>query len=678
MMNPTSHRGFAPQQNMAKFFNTGGIPQQHSQQVDHGMGHVQNSTNNIVAGGHQHTFSGGMTNANYPSPQHVNASTTSIQNNTPHWQEQQTLLNASRSSSEPHHHARQAAILNKNSSATVAVAGGVNPNSYHPTNSQHRKDGPSAEVLERQNEKGEVERQDWKALDLGGQGLRALSNALFNYTFLDKLYINHNKLTKLPAAIGKLKLLQLLDASNNQLTEVPPELGNLVNLRQLLLFDNQLTALPCEIGSLYQLEVIGIEGNPLQDEYKQMMIKDGTRVLIESLRDTMPVSLPPVERDWIIVNESKKNDPVADADKFQVLCYNILCDKYANANMYGYAAAWALDWGYRKDLIRTQLVESKADIICLQEVDMDNFNEWFMPELAVTNYKGIFQPKTRARTMSETEKKSVDGCAIFYKHDKFRKLAQHTIDFATLAISREDFKKTADIFNRVMPKDNIAIITFLENISTGSRLIVSNVHITWDPQFRDVKLIQVAMLMEEIAKVAEEWKQMPQTADPEGKMPTPPAFTENTQIPLVVCGDFNSIADSGVYELLSKGVVNSNHDDLSGRTYGDLTKDGISHPFSLKSSYGTIGELKFTNYTPGFTGVIDYIWYTSNSLTVTGLLGNVDEKYLATVPAFPNVHFPSDHILLQTELQIKPRKEKIAKPPPPDFGGGGGGSSRAR
>lgn len=86
--------------------------------------------------------------------------------------------------------------------------------------------------------------------------------------------------------------------------------------------------------------------------------------------------------------------------------------------MYGYAAAWALDWTYRKDLIRRQLVESKADIICLQEVDMDNFNEWFMPELAVTSYKGIFQPKTRARTMSESEKKSVDGCAIFYKHDK--------------------------------------------------------------------------------------------------------------------------------------------------------------------------------------------------------------------------------------------------------------------
>jgi len=108
---------------------------------------------------------------------------------------------------------------------------------------------------------------------------------------------------------------------------------------------------------------------------------------------------------------------------------------------------------------------------------------------------------------------------------------------------------------------------------------------------------------------------------------------------------------------------------LSGRVYGNLTRDGISHPFSLKSSYANVGELKFTNYTPGFTGVIDYIWYTTNTLNVAGLLGDVDEKYLATCPGFPDAHFPSDHIILESEFQVKPRKEIVKKPPPPDFGG---------
>lgn len=224
---------------------------------------------------------------------------------------------------------------------------------------------------------------------------------------------------------------------------------------------------------------------------------------------------------------------------------------------------------------------------------------------------------------------------------RYAMLDKYILDFSSSAIQREDFKRTADIFNRVMPKDNIAIITLLENKQTGSRLIVANVHITWDPQFKDVKLVQVAMLMEEIHRLATKWQNHPPGKDLNSEA-TPPVYPDHTQVPLIICGDFNSIAESGVYELLSRGVIGSDHDDLSGRVYGNLTRDGISHPFPLKSSYANVGELKFTNYTPGFTGVIDYIWYTTNSLNVTGLLGDVDPKYLATVPGFPNAHFPSE------------------------------------
>ena len=287
MMNPQSHRGYLPQQGLGSKFLPG-FGQQHAQ-PDQGLGHVQNGSNSL--GAHQHNLSAGFSNGNYTSPQHVSASV-NLQNTSPHWQEQHNLLNASRSASEPHHHARQAAILNKNSTTSVTVAGGINSNPYSTPVSQNRKDGPPAEVAELRNGNGEVERQDWKALDLGGQGLHALSNALFAYTFLDKLYINHNKLTKLPAAIGRLKLLQLLDASSNQLTELPPELGMLTNLRQLLVFDNKLTNLPYEIGSLYQLEVIGVEGNPLQDSYKSILMKEGTRSLIMNLRDNAPGRFP--------------------------------------------------------------------------------------------------------------------------------------------------------------------------------------------------------------------------------------------------------------------------------------------------------------------------------------------------------------------------------------------------
>ena len=55
---------------------------------------------------------------------------------------------------------------------------------------------------------------------------------------------------------------------------------------------------------------------------------------------------------------------------------------------------------------------------CVQEVETDQFFHYFQPELKRVGYDGIFSPKSRARTMTEHERKHVDGCAIFYKREK--------------------------------------------------------------------------------------------------------------------------------------------------------------------------------------------------------------------------------------------------------------------
>jgi CCR4-NOT transcription complex subunit 6 len=91
----------------------------------------------------------------------------------------------------------------------------------------------------------------------------------------------------------------------------------------------------------------------------------------------------------------------------------------------------------------------------------------------------------------------------------------------------------------------------------------------------------------------------------------------------------------------------------------------MTHPFKLKSAYGAIGELPFTNYTPDFKDILDYIWYSSNSLHVSALLGEVDKDYLQRVPGFPNYHFPSDHIALLAEFTVKGKKGKVVEA---DFG----------
>jgi len=218
------------------------------------------------------------------------------------------------------------------------------------------------------------------------------------------------------------------------------------------------------------------------------------------------------------------------------------------------------------------------------------------------------------------------------------------------------------------------------------------VHVFWNPLFTDVKLVQVAILMEGISKFASKWAKHPPCTDKvvyrftngdsdDTKEPVPlqepgpsKEYSDGAQIPVLLCGDFNSTPDSGVYELITQGNVSNLHQDMRDRNYGNFTRDGISHPFSLKSSYSAIGELAFTNYVPHFKGVLDYIWYSTNTLQVVGLLGDIDKDYLRRVPGFPNYHFPSDHVALYAQYIVKGRKEK--KVSEVDFGPSAGRDRR--
>ena len=367
-------------------------------------------------------------------------------------------------------------------------------------------------------------------------------------------------------------------------------------------------------------------------------------------------------------------------EELSVMSYNILCDKYATTSQYGYTALHDLSWDNRKFRILEEVRSHDADIVCLQEIDRESFDDFFRRELSTNGYRGVFWPKSRAKTMAEKDARLVDGCATFYKGSKFVLLDKALVDFANIAINRLDMKGEHDTFNRVMPRDHIAVITFLENRMTGSRMIVGNAHLLWDPEYADVKLVQVAILMEQVTKLSEKWANHPPCLDKVAfrhsevdgeanvesldEMPVEPGpsieYPSGPQIPLVLCGDFNCAADSGVYDLIIKGSVPGNHIDMGNRGYGNFTRDGMAHPFKLQSAYKTSDELAFTNYTPNFTGILDYIWYSTNALQVRELLGNVDEEYLQKVPGFPNHWFPSDHLALKADFTVKQRKETKA------------------
>lgn len=532
-----------------------------------------------------------------------------------------------------------------------------------------------------------TKRQDWHNIDMSGQGLRVLAPALFSYTFLSELYIASNRLTSIPAGIGQLRQLRLLEASYNQIVELPPEIGMCTNMKQLYLFDNHITHLPYELGSLYHLEMLGIDGNPLQQDLKDEIMERGTKSLINLLRESAPIPPPPEPRREIVIQE----DVPPHLERIKVFSWNILCDKYATSQTYGYTPSSALSWDYRKQEILEEIRLRDADILCLQEMATDVYREFFTPELALNDYKSIHWPRPKAKTMAEKDALGVDGCAVFWKASKLILLDKQLVDYATIAINRPDMKTQHDIFNRVMPKDNIGIICLFESRATGARMIVACTHLAWEPTLADVKLVQTAILMENVTKMAERYVRLPAIKDKKNmqvptvyedgqetrkELPDPAPSQEyrsNTDIPLFVCGDYNSTEDSSVYEFLSTGRVAPDHKELKSYQYGTLTRDGAEHPFSLRSAYvhlkDTPDELIFTNYVPGFAEAIDYIWYSTNTLEVISLLGPPDRNYLKRVPGFPHYHFPADHIQIMAEFAIKARKEKKQiQHPEPDFG----------
>ena len=244
-------------------------PQQ--QQPQHGGHHGHNGMS------HQHTFSGGLNstpNYNHAPNGALNEEQNDGEQYPEHWQKQMQMLAESRQTGQmAHKHSRKGG-------AALAAKG----TAQAPTEESSR----IGEPVERNRPIiNEEPRQDWDGLDMSGQGLRSLNPRLFNdYSFLTKLFVDHNKIVALPYAISSLRNLTVLQASSNQLRELPDTIGMLSRLEELLVFDNNIRTLPTEIGFLFKLEMLGIEGNPLDEDTHEFLVQHGTQALVTHLRDT--------------------------------------------------------------------------------------------------------------------------------------------------------------------------------------------------------------------------------------------------------------------------------------------------------------------------------------------------------------------------------------------------------
>ena len=76
----------------------------------------------------------------------------------------------------------------------------------------------------------------------------------------------------------------------------------------------------------------------------------------------------------------------------------------------------ALEWQTRRFRMIEEIARHNADVICLQEIDHFSF---FRKTLATLGYVGHFTPKPDSPCLYLADNSGPDGCAIFYKKDKF-------------------------------------------------------------------------------------------------------------------------------------------------------------------------------------------------------------------------------------------------------------------
>jgi len=393
-----------------------------------------------------------------------------------------------------------------------------------------------------------------------------------------------------------------------------------------------------DVGRMLMLECAVVrkaeDGNP------------GTATTSEVVRrDTQPVlprPPPPPFRDHIYVGENPNNEPT-----FKVISYNMLAPIYATKQIFNYCEMFQLDWNYRRNNLLREIKQYQAEIICLQEIQSNHFEDFFQPHLQQVGYDGIFKAKTREGFGADP--KQIDGCAIFYKKDRFALLEQYHVEFNEAAKHMFDTQRqtgrSIPHYNQMMKRllrGNIALVLVLEELggadSQGRRprtrgrrrkLCVANTHIFWDPEYADVKLWQTWVLCQELSKLV-----------------------LSRDLPLLLCGDFNSVPNSAVYQLLETQQIRSNeHEAFQKDHYGLLPPyTEMTHHLVLDSAYKTIGEPQYTNYTGHFIGVLDYVWYSRNHLRAISVLDVNGETELSKETALPNSELSSDHICLMAEL----------------------------
>ncbi|VDN58644.1 unnamed protein product [Dracunculus medinensis] len=457
--------------------------------------------------------------------------------------------------------------------------------------------------------------------------------------------LNGNKYVSLPQ---RFKVI----SHPNEWTEIRPS-----QTCSYIVWDKCTNSASCDFESLNSS---GVECS--NEEYPDLLSQTTASLYKFVLRKWEPIRVPvPVSGTNILV-----------------CSYNVLCQDTANRHMYMYTHLsknnneGKMQWSYRSPMLAHEFCTIDADIVCLQEVQNDHYDNFYKFIFKAAGYHGEFKKKTGS---------SVDGCAIFYR-SRFECLRYLPIEYY---VDKNCILNRSNIGKGVYFIDNRQIMRLRDKLS-GKEFCIANTHLLFNIKRSDIRIAQLIILLAHLDKEC--------------------GFFAFKPCPAIICGDFNLSADSPVYKFLLGERVSLEQNDESVGSENNFNQyssfdlvfrqlnigkncrffhnidDGDhsscqrywAHSFKLADAYAPLSPQQkdvVSSYSSVGASCPDFIFYSVQS-KYSQWYGNVkkteifeNDLYLhrrlslptlsslqSTFGPWPNAATPSDHIPIVAEFTI--------------------------
>lgn len=294
--------------------------------------------------------------------------------------------------------------------------------------------------------------------------------------------------------------------------------------------------------------------------------------------------------------ELRENGSTYRKQSIRVLQWNILSQALGVMHdNFAKCPPEALDWSSRRYKIISEIVKYTPDVICLQEVDHFNF---LKNALGSQGYNGVFFPKPDSPCYYINDNNGPDGCAIFFKKEKFDHLQTET--------------RVLEIWG--IETNQVAILVRLRERESSQEMCVVTTHL------KARKGALLATMRNEQSKDMLRW------------------ISESAiDCPVIISGDFNAEPSEPTY----KTMRTSNLGLASAYDFDDGEP-----PYTTWKIRGD-GEVCHT---------IDYVFYTEAAFDVAAVLEMPTSDAIGR-DRVPSFEYPSDHFSLVADFAFRDQSD---------------------